>query len=308
MAPITAIIDKSSSDDSVIKLFYATGKAQLGLALWSGTKDADPQDPIQTPQEVGNGQYILNPSQMASVNSQGVERVFALTTDNPFKVTPSDFYSLSEISESNQKQLLDVSIGNTTLAACGNGEDGWVYYSSNMGNGRTLNELNLQTSRSTQLTWTHDLWINSFAAAWYDTTNNRRCVIYEGSFLVDYVVDSGSRKHLIPISKTCAHSLEAGTPIQSTGDMQRNTPVAVAFDNDKVFLYYCGRGAAGGIRRTIRTNNSWGTSTPVDSRIISQDSQLTVVRANGINHLFFVARDQNEEEDDYFVHYQDEIN
>lgn len=68
-----------------------------------------------------------------------------------------------------------------------------------MGNGRTLVELNLQTSQSNDLIWTHDLWINSFAAAWYDTVNDRRCVIYEGSFLVDYVVDSGSREYLISI-------------------------------------------------------------------------------------------------------------
>ncbi|KAG5807592.1 hypothetical protein H9Q74_008294 [Fusarium xylarioides] len=291
MAPITAIIDKTSANDSVVKLFYATGKAQLGLALWSGTKDADPEDPIQPPNEVGNGQYILNPSQMASINSQGVERVFALTTDNPFKVTPNDWYNLSEISESNQKQLLEVAIGNTTLAACGNGDNAWVYYSKNMGNGRILAELNLQTSQSTDLTLTFPLWLNSFAAAWYDTTTNRRCIIYESSNLVDFVVDSGS----------------LGIPISSTGDMQRNTPVAVAFENGKVFLYYCGTGAAGGIRRTVRTNGTWGSSTLIDSRTISQDSQLTVVRANGINHLFFVARDQNEEEDDYFVHYPDEI-
>ncbi|KAF5687799.1 hypothetical protein FDENT_5089 [Fusarium denticulatum] len=297
MAPITAIIDKTSADDSVIKLFYPTGKAQLGLALWSGTKDADPEDPVQPPQDVGNGQYILNPSQMASINSQGIERVFALTTDNPFKVTRDDRYNLSEISESKQKRLASVEIGNTTLAACGNGDNAWVYYSSPMSqNTRALTELNLQTSQSTQLLWTHDLWINSFAAAWYDTVNDKRCVIYEGSFLVDYVVGSGS----------------PGTAISSTGDMQRNTPVAVAFDNGKVFLYYCGRDnaggtAAGGIRRTIRTNGTWSTSTLIDSRTISQDSQLTVVRANGINHLFFVARDRDEEEDDYFVHYTDEI-
>ncbi|KAI1057374.1 hypothetical protein LB505_014243 [Fusarium chuoi] len=129
MAPITAIIDKTSANDSVIKLFYATGKAQLGLALWSSKKDADPQDPIQTPQAVGNGQYILNPSQMASINSQGIERVFALTTDNPFKVTRDDSYNVSEISESKQKRLASVPIGNTTLASCGNGDNAWIYYS-----------------------------------------------------------------------------------------------------------------------------------------------------------------------------------
>lgn len=67
-----------------------------------------------------------------------------------------------------------------------------------MGAGRTLNELDLQTSRSTQLIWTHDLWINSFAAAWYDPRIKKRCVIYEGSSLVDYVVDSGLRKQPIP--------------------------------------------------------------------------------------------------------------
>jgi hypothetical protein len=129
MAPITAVIDKTTADNSVIKLFYATGKAQLGLALWSGTKDVDPEDSIQAPQEVGNGQYILNPSQMASVNFQGVERIFTLTTANPFKVSPNDVYSLSEISGSNQRELQSLLIGNTTLAACANDEDAWVYFS-----------------------------------------------------------------------------------------------------------------------------------------------------------------------------------
>ncbi|KAM0224361.1 hypothetical protein ACHAQD_001930 [Fusarium lateritium] len=292
MAPITAVIDKTTANDSVVKLFYATGKAQLGLALWSGTKDADPENPIQPPQDVGNGQYILNPSQMASINSQGVERVFALTTDNPFKITPNDFYNLSEISESKQKALASVAIGNTTLAACRNGDNAWVYYSRTYGSGRCFVELNLLTSQRTDLIGTFGLWINSFAAAWYDPTTDRRCLIYETSSLVEFVVGSD----------------QPAAAIQPASDMQRNTPVGVVFENGKVFLYYCGRGAAGGIWRTIKTDGRWGNSTPVDSRSISQDSQLTVVRANGINHLFFVARDQNEDEDEYFVHYPDEIN
>jgi hypothetical protein len=89
--------------------------------------------------------------------------------------------------------------------------------------------------------------------------------------------------------------------------MQRNTPVAVAFNAGTVYLYYCGRGTAGGIRRTVRRNNTWGTSTLIDGSTIAQASQLAVVRANGINHLFYVARDPDEEEDDYFVHYLDEV-
>ncbi|KAF4456303.1 hypothetical protein F53441_1548 [Fusarium austroafricanum] len=292
MAPITALIDKATPGDKNIKLFYATGKAQLGLALWSGTKDDDPENSYQTPQDVGNGQYILNPSHMASVNFQGVEKAFALTTANPFKVTKDDVYSISEISESSQKELRSIIIGNITLAACASEKNAWVYFSIPMGpNTRALMELDLQTSQTTQLIWTHDLWINSFAAAWYDTTTGKRSVIYEGSSLMEYVVDDATH----------------GMPIQSTGDMQRNTPVAVAFNAGKVFLYYCGRGTAGGIRRTTKTGNSWGISTLVNSDTIAQDSQLTVVRANGINHLFFVARDANEEGDDYFVHYRDEI-
>ncbi|KAJ3545138.1 hypothetical protein NM208_g2663 [Fusarium decemcellulare] len=291
MAPITAIIDKTTPGDKVIKLFYNTGNAQLGLALWSGTRDADPEDSIQAPREVGDGQYILNPSQMASVNFQGVERVFALTTTNPFKITKDDVYTLSEVSPSYQKRQ-DVRIGNTTIASCASDDNAWVYFSRPIGeSSRDLWELNLQTSQITQLTWTHDLWINSFAAAWYDTTTGKRTVIYEGSSLVEYVVDD----------------LTHGMPIAATGDMQRNTPVAVAFNAGTVYLYYCGRGAAGGIRRTIKTNNTWGISTPIDGPTIAQDSQLTVVRANGINHLFYVARDQNEAEDDYFAHHLDEI-
>ncbi|KAG9497381.1 hypothetical protein J7337_010241 [Fusarium musae] len=287
MAPITAIIDKTSADDSVIKLIYATGKAQLGLSLWSGTKDADPEAPIQPPQEVGNGQYILNPSQMASINFQGVERVFTLTTENPFKVTPQDFHNISEISESKQKTLASVPIGNTTLAACRNEDNAWVYYS----NGRCFMEYNLQTSQRTELAGTFGLWINSFAAAYYDPATDRRCLIYETSSLVEFVVGSD----------------QPASAIQQASDMQRNTPVGVVFENGKVFLYYCGRGDSGGIRRTIKTENGWQNSTLIDSRTISQDSQLTVVRANGINHLFFVARDQTEDEEEYFVHYPDEI-
>lgn len=292
MAPITAIIDKTTPGDKVIKLFYNTGKAQLGLALSSGTKDEDPEVSIQTPQEVGNDQYILNPSQMASVNFRGVERVFALTTANPLKVTERDKYTLSEVSPSYQKHREDIEIGNTTLASCTSDDNAWVYFSKNIGDrSRQLWELNLETLQITSLIFTHDLWINSFAAAWYDTITGKRSVIYEGSSLMEYVVDDKTN----------------GRPIAGTGDMQRNTSVAVAFDAGTVFLYYCGRGVSGGIRRTIKTNNNWGASTPIDSHPIAQDSQLTVVRANGINHLFYAARHKDEAEDVYLVHHMDEI-
>lgn len=127
MAPITAIIDKTTPGDKVIKLFYNTGNAQLGLALWSGTKDEDSASPIQAPKAVSDGQYILNPSHMASVNFQGAERVFALTTTNPFKITAKDWYSLSEVSPSYKKHL-EVGVGNPTLASCASDDDAWVYY------------------------------------------------------------------------------------------------------------------------------------------------------------------------------------
>lgn len=93
--------------------------------------------------------------------------------------------------------------------------------------------------------------------------------------------------------------------VTSTGDMQRNSPLAVAFDSGIVYLYYCGRTTSGGIQRTKKVNGTWSTSVTIGSAIIAQDSQLSVVRANGINHLFYVARDQDESKDDYFVHYLD---
>ncbi|KAI1634231.1 hypothetical protein F4809DRAFT_619727 [Biscogniauxia mediterranea] len=290
MAPLTAIIDKTTPGDKVIKLFYTTGKAQLGLALWSGTNDADPEDSIQTPQEVGDGQYILNPSQMASVNFQGVERVFALTTANPFKVTKDDIYTISEVSPSYQKRG-EVVIGNTTLASCASADNAWVYFSQPVGaETRNLCELDLQSSNITTLGSTTDLRLNAFAAAWYDNTTGKRSIIYEGSTLTEYVVGDGIW----------------GSAIPTTGDVQRNSPVAVAFEAGTVYLYYCWTGTAGGIKRTTKTNNGWGLSTPVNDHTIAQDSQLTVVRANGINHLFYVARDANDAEENYFVHYRDE--
>lgn len=128
MAPLTAIIDKTTPGDKVIKLFYCTEKAQLGLALWSGTKDDDPTDPIQKPQAVGNDQFILNPSQMTSFNFQDIETVFALTTGNPFRVTTADLHTIATVSPSYEKKL-DIFIGNITLASCASDEDAWVYYS-----------------------------------------------------------------------------------------------------------------------------------------------------------------------------------
>ncbi|RBR14473.1 uncharacterized protein FIESC28_07709 [Fusarium coffeatum] len=98
MAPITALIDKSTAGGKVTNLFYCMGKAQLGLALWSGTEDADPEEPIQPPTEIGEGQHITNPSQI------------------PFKVTDKDKRNLSEVSP--YQKLGEVDIGHTTLTSC----------------------------------------------------------------------------------------------------------------------------------------------------------------------------------------------
>lgn len=57
---------------------------------------------------------------------------------------------------------------------------------------RALWELDLRASQATQLIFTHDLWINSFAAAWFDTVTGKRNVIYEGSALTEYVVDDAT--------------------------------------------------------------------------------------------------------------------
>ncbi|KAJ4007415.1 hypothetical protein NW752_007605 [Fusarium irregulare] len=287
MAPITALIDKSIHGDKVIKLFYCTGKAQLGLALWSATEDADPEDSIQPPTEVGEGQYITNPSQMTSINLQGEEKIVALTTENPFKVTDKDRRNLSEVSP--YQKLSEVDIGHTTLTSCSSDDNAWIYFSGPLGNARSLFERQIGSSQSTQLIFSHDLWINSYAAAWYDTEAGKRKVIYEGSFVVEYTVGDQN-----PIAA-----------VTSTGDMQRNSPLAVAFDKGTVYLYYCGRTTSGGIRRTKKVNGTWSTSVTIGSATIAQDSQLACVRANGINHLFYVARDEDESKDEYFVHYLD---
>ncbi|KAM0385196.1 hypothetical protein ACHAO7_011826 [Fusarium culmorum] len=288
MAPLTALIDKSTPGDKVIKLFYCTGKAQLGLALCSGTDDKDSEGSLQPPTQVGDDQYITNPSQMTSINFQGAEKVFALATDNPFKVTDRDTRNLAEVSSS-YSRLGNVNIGHTTLTSCTDGDNAWIYFSGPLGETRALFERQIGTSQSTQLIWTHDLWMNSFACAWYDDQIGKRKIIYEGSSLMEYTVGDQT-----PVA-----------PVTSTGDMQRNTPLAVAFDSGVIWLYYRGRTTSGEIRRTTKVNDTWGQAQTIGSAIIAQDSQLSVVRANGINHLFYVARDQDESKDDYFVHYLD---
>lgn len=184
-------------------------------------------------------------------------------------------------------------------------------------NTRRIMELNIQTSRSTPLTFSTDLWINSFAAAWYDTMTKKRTVIYESSSLMEYCVDDDTCESSTMIYYSPTELLTIvffqpvdGKPINGTGDMQRNTPMAVTFNDGRVYLYYTVTGAvgvAGGIRRVIKSNNSWGSTAPIEGPVVARNSQLAVVRANGINHLFYVARDEDPERGDYIVHHRDEI-
>lgn len=67
-----------------------------------------------------------------------------------------------------------------------------------LGNARALFERQIGTSQSTQLIFTHDLWLNSAAAAWYDTETGKRKVIYEGGFVVEYTVDDPNREYSPP--------------------------------------------------------------------------------------------------------------
>lgn len=52
------------------------------------------------------------------------KKIFALTTDSPFKVTDKDKRNLSEVSP--YQKLGEVDIGHTTLTSCSSGDNAWT--------------------------------------------------------------------------------------------------------------------------------------------------------------------------------------
>ncbi|KJZ67943.1 hypothetical protein HIM_12667 [Hirsutella minnesotensis 3608] len=295
MPALTAIVNKAVAGDRSISLFYNTSNAQLGLLSQSGTQDDDANEELTW--AAGNDDYpgvIMNPSQMSSSLYQGLNFVFAVTTPKSDSATSQSTNQVSIVSPVYKKLAITLP-GNISVTSCSADDGGWVYFTNRYTTDTTtVQEVDLRTGRTTNFLSTSSSWINTSLAAYYDPTKKDRFVVFEASSLMEL----SANKQQIQF-------------IGATGNMLRNTPLAVSYHDGKAYLYYCQMGDRA-LYRIVKNGETWGIASQVaDAPTIDEASQLAVVTANGFNHLFYVAQSGAQSEPTatgYFTHVRDSLN
>ncbi|KAI1819364.1 hypothetical protein F4861DRAFT_527237 [Xylaria intraflava] len=276
MAALAALVNKAVPDDKSINLFFNTGRAQLGLALQSGNATDDQPNDIWQPGDDDYTGYILNPSSIAAALYRGLNYVAAVTTPKLDAGATQTENQISLVSPVYQK-LTTTNLENTNVALCitPNGDSGWLYNLRGQStNDRLLRELDLKTGDS-QENLIPGVAVNGSLAAFYHEGEGKRHVIFEGGGLVDYIVEDKIQKNI------------------PSPTMARNPALAVTYSpsNKKVYVYYSDLEQA--IWRATSDQYGWSAAGTLVAGApkIAELSQLTVVQANGYNHLFYISKD-----------------
>ncbi|KAI1747087.1 hypothetical protein F4782DRAFT_522475 [Xylaria castorea] len=297
MTALAAIVNRAVAGDKRIHVFFNTSKAQLGISLQSGTNAEDqPTGDWETGDDDYNG-YILNPSQMAGIYYRGLHFVAAVTMP---KLAQSEVQTQNQISlvAPVYKKLTTTSLDHVRIAMCAtpDGDQGWLYfYDGTTPTERTLKQFSLMTGDVASFDKAHVVKPSSSLAAWYDPTENKRHIVFQGSGLSEYTVEDD-----IFITFVATYG--------------PNSTVAAVYSSDtnKAYVYYLDSAQA--IQRVVKSQGAWGGSQALSSASkVAQACQLTVVNANGINHLFYTAQNQSSSSSagtagfDRFTHFRDPV-
>ncbi|KAI1426135.1 hypothetical protein F5Y12DRAFT_310076 [Xylaria sp. FL1777] len=276
MAALAGVVNKAVADDKVINLFFNTGNAQLGLALQSGTSTDDQANDIWQPDDDDYSGYILNPSSIAAAYYRGLNYVAAVTTPKLEAGATQTVNQISLVSPIYQK-LTATTLENTNIALCvtPDGNNGWLYHlSGQSADDRVLKELDLKTG-STQNNAIPGVAPNASLAAFYHDVEQKRHVVYEGGGLIDFVVED-KQQFNIPSPTIPKNPAVAATYSAST---------------NKTYVYYNDKDLS--IWRATKDIYGWAAAGTLIAGApkIAELSKITVVPANGINHLFYIAKD-----------------
>jgi hypothetical protein len=278
-------------DESVLQLFYNNNNNNLGFLFRNGaTAGPDPKDSFEASGDGVIDGSIFNPSDMVGLHWNGVDWIFGITL--PKKPKDGDYttYSVSVVAPIYlplvATEFGDKGLQNNRITAMTNGVGAWIYYLSNVGGNVRIKEWRFDTSTGNPLSSLTNVSLNSALASFYNTVTGRRHLIYQTAD--DY---------------TLADSVPGGSidPISPTSDAAKGTSLAATFNKGKGWLYYTDN--AGHIHRinTGTEEGRWvGAEQLTDPPKASPKSQLSVVAANGINHLFYY-----QEGDKSPTHYRD---
>ncbi|KAI1395303.1 hypothetical protein F4819DRAFT_197732 [Hypoxylon fuscum] len=299
MATIAAVVNKAVADDKSVLLFYRAQSGQLGLSLQSGTGQEDqPAGTWETGSDDYEG-YIMSPSHMAATYYRGVHLVAAVTmpklAEGEEEVDHRNISLVSPVYQTLTTTTLD--FNRIAMCAKPDGDEGWLYYYDGTNpDQRTLKEFSLMTGTSTTYDQVFSVKPSSSLAAWYNPDMKTRHVVFQGSSITEYVVGD---TQIIPIVAAYKASI----------------PIAAVYSSvtKKAYVYYINANNA--IQRIPKGGSTWMTPEmyTVNAPPIAEGSQLTVVNANGYNHLFYVPKDSGSSNGtkaasfSSFTHFVDEI-
>ncbi|KAJ6035955.1 hypothetical protein N7540_000234 [Penicillium herquei] len=269
-----AVFDPAAPDETGISLFYNTDKGQLAVSLKNATDGPDPDKTFAASEDDYHG-HITSPSELASGSFRGFNIVVAVTvpnsvedpkTTNQISVVSPVYLGIGSNSFANKKVVITTSETNA-----------WVYFLDGVENSVVLKEFKYTIRSTTSHPADGDISLNSSLGGWYDPASDDRFVIYQDS-------TNGSLKQYNLVDK--------GTGgIVSTSDAKNGTSIAVTYAQGTVYLYYAD--STDTVRRVTKVNGQWGSSTVVRDAPPLGNGQLTVVTANGFNHIFYIARDDS---------------
>ncbi|KAJ1323714.1 hypothetical protein MN608_10959 [Microdochium nivale] len=289
MGGCTAIVNKAVTGDKSVELFYGTENLQLGLALrTTDNSDANALKLFVSKSTDTRGN-IKNPSRLGSAAYYGVNIVVGVTEGKSNNDGPSNDISIvSPV----YRPLASTELVNNSVAICVNdkGTAGWVYYVAGAStNTFTIKEYRLDSFSASTAGGSTKVLEGTSLAAYFDPTTRKRFVIYQDS------EKSGFYELNVEEKDT--------DNIQNSSDALSGTTIAVTTCNGVVYLYYTDRDYV--LRRVDKKGGKWRRSDDLEaSSKVGATSQLTVVTANGSNHVFYVADGDNE---DIFTHYIDDI-
>ncbi|KOS19992.1 Wall-associated proteinase [Escovopsis weberi] len=284
VAALWNVYDQDGPTDPPINLYYNTGTAQLAVSIRSSTEAPDSGKGFAAAENDHPG-VILNPSEIACGVFRGFQIVIAATEPMTASGTRPTTNQISAVSPV-YMGLAQTSLQNAKVSMSASKANAWVYFLDGTAeHGVRLKEFNYTTGGVTSYLEGADIKLNSSLASWYDEASDERFVIYQR-----YSTSNTDLKEFNVTTRD--NSPKAGTS------------VAVTNHKGIVYLYYTD--SQSNLRRVMRRDNQWGTSAIVKNSPPVGNGQITVATANGLNHIFYMARDDSMAKQD-FEHVHDPI-
>lgn len=171
-------------------------------------------------------------------------------------------------------------------------------------------EYNINTEAPLSELGTTKLQTGSTLAAYWNPDTNKRYVIYQDAIsknLYEYCVndENGKLAVILPKGQQQSHLTvnQTAEHIKNSTDARPGTAMAVTYNDKKAYAYYSDGSYE--VRKVVKTDGEWGTSSGIDgSAPLDESSLMTVTTTNKVNHIFYLQQGSTGE----FSHVRDQAN